>query len=164
MAGRRRGSTGDPPPAGTARSAAIGLLGRRDYTRHELRTRLIDRGYAPGEVDEVIARLADERWLDDTRVARAHARTSAQIKSRGRRRIERELAARGVDAATVRGVLADLNPDDEIDAVRRFVARKHLPRPVAPDQRRKLFQQLLRRGFSGAVISKVLGGKDEEME
>src|SRR5215211_1059950 len=85
-----------PPsqPTGSPRGAALRLLGRREYTRTELRTRLLEKGYDQRLVDEALDQLAADKWLDDRRVAAAHVRTSSRLKGRGRRRIQRELEHR----------------------------------------------------------------------
>jgi regulatory protein len=155
---RRRRADEDPPapPPGSARAAAIRLLGRRDYTRAELRHKLVERGHPEDEVDDTLARLADERWLDDRRVAQAHVRTSARIKVRGRHRILRELQARGVDPGLAHEAAAAVSPDDELAAIAQILARKHVSERPSPAEHRRIFAHLLRRGFSADAITKAL--------
>ena len=148
----------------SVRSAALALLTRRDYTTAELRKKLLDREYAGPDVDEIVRSLTAAGLLNDARVAAAHVRTAAGIKGRGRWRIQRELEARGIDRAIVRDVIAGLSADDESAAIRRFLTRTRLPvAPTAP-QRRRVFQQLVRRGFSIQDIDRALGrhGGDDE--
>jgi len=132
------------------------MLGRRDYTIHELRTKLLDRGYEPDAVTAVLVDLGDAGLIDDRRVAAAHIRTGSQIKGRGRYRLVRELEARGIDAELAAELVADLTAEEETATIERILARKHLPdRLVAADHRR-IFQQLLRRGFPTDAIAAAL--------
>ena len=158
MQRRRRAlenAAGAPRPV-AIRTAALRLLARRDYTAHEVRKRLIASGYPAEDADALIADLAASHWLDDQRVAASHARVAGQIKGRGRFRIEQELAARGVDRATIRQTLGDARPDDEIAAIETVLKRKRTTASLDPAARRRLFQHLLRRGFSAGAITKVL--------
>jgi regulatory protein len=153
----RRFSPQEPaPPTGAPRPYALRLLARRDHTVHELRCRLLDRGYSEEAVGSVIAEFRAEGLLDDSRVAAAHVRTASSVKGRGRHRIRRELEARGVDAAIAEQATALLGGDDEAAAIERLIDRKTHGRPLEPNDRRRLFQHLLRRGFSADAIGKAL--------
>ncbi len=159
---RRRGDA-EPPPSSTVRTTALRLLGRRDLTRSELITRLTDRGYLTEDIEPAVARLAEERFLDDRRTALAHARSASKIKGRGRVRIRRELEARGVPKDLIQEALDQISPDDDLATLRRFLARKGVTEKPEPAERRRLFQQLVRRGFSIDLVSKVLRyAPDEE--
>jgi regulatory protein len=147
--------------------AALRLLGRREYTAEELRTRLLDRGYAEAGVALVLSELAADRSLDDRRVAAAHVRTASALKGRGRHRIQRELEARGIARDVIRDVLDAVPAGDEAALVERFLTRKRLPARLGPAERRRLFQQLLRRGFPTEAIVAALkrrGGSGDQDE
>ena len=133
------------------------MLGRRDLTRAEIRTRLLERGHDLGAVEAAVERLADTSAIDDRRTALAHVRTASRVKGRGRLRIQRELEARGVSKALAREALDQIPPDDDAALIARFVARKAGRTGTGtPAGRRRLFQQLLRRGFSAEMIAKAL--------
>jgi len=138
------------------RGAALALLGRRDYTTAELRQRLIDREHPPADVDAVIADLVGDGTLNDRRVAASHVRVASQIKGRGRLRIRQELAARGIDRHLADELIAQLPPEDEAAAIAKFMSRKRLPEKPTALERQKIFQQLLRKGFTSEAISKAL--------
>jgi regulatory protein len=131
-------------------------LSRRDYTTSELRQKLLDREFAEADIDEALRSLTADRLLDDRRTAAAHVRTASQIKGRGRLRIQRELEARGVDRDLVRDLLADLPAADDLAAIDRFLGRKRLPPRLSAADHRRVFQQLLRRGFPADAIAKAL--------
>ncbi len=137
---------------------------RRDYTAAELHDRLLDKGFAEGDVDDCISRLTADRTLDDRRVAQSHLRTAREIKGRGRLRIERELIQRGISPAIAHDVVADVPADDDQTQIGRILARKRLPARLSLPERRRIFQHLLRRGFPADAISKALrtrGGEEE---
>lgn len=138
------------------RGAALALLGRRDYTTAELRERLIEREHPPAEVDAVIAALIEDRTINDRRVAASHVRVSSQIKGRGRLRIRQELAARGIDRHLADELIAELPPEDEAASIAKFLSRKRFPAKPTAAERQKIFQQLLRKGFTSEAISRAL--------
>ena len=147
-----------------ARATALRLLTRRDYTAKELRTKLLDRDVPEAEVASVLADLADSGVVNDRRVAESFVRVASTVKGRGRLRISRELEQRGVDRAVIREALAALPEDDETASIRRFLERKHLPVRLSPAEHRRVFGQLVRRGFSGDLIAKALRSRGIEDE
>jgi regulatory protein len=152
------------PPTISIRAAALGFLTRRDYTTAELRDKLATRLYPDGKIDETIAALTAQGLLDDRRVAAAHLRTAGGVKGRGRLRIVRELEARGVARSLVREIVAEWPAADEAQALAKLLYRKRIPKSLDPAARRRLFRQLLRRGFPADAIAKAIGGieRDED--
>jgi regulatory protein len=142
-----------------AYSDALRLLAGRELSVAECRQRLLDREHPPEEVDRSIERLLQSGALDDARVARAYARTAVNIKGRGRLRVMRELQqkdiARDVIAAAVADVFGDL---DERSLVSKAIQKKLRGRPKPADKAAyaRLYQYLMRQGFSPTLISTEL--------
>ncbi len=145
------------PPGRAAYPTAIRLLARRDLTSAQLKTKLLDRDLEPNEVDEAIARLVTERWLDDERTAEAHARRIIGVKHRGGRRARQELEALGIPADTAtRIVRLVLDEVGETDVLEKAIARR-LPGPIRDRAHfRRLYQALLRQGFAPDQVAKAL--------
>jgi regulatory protein len=141
-----------------ARVAALRLLSRRDYTTSELRAKLLAHEYAADDVDSVIRNLTDQGLLDDRRTAAAYVRLASVVKGRGRLRIQRELEARGVDRALARELVGALPASDETSAIERFLQRKRVSSRLSLADQRRVYQQLLRRGFAAEVIERALKG------
>src|ERR1051326_1155665 len=98
---RRRGRvTARPSNCATmterAYVAALRILGDRFNSELELRRKLQRKKFDEAIIDATIARLRDEKWLDDERFAGAFARTRSR-KRIGGKRIVLELRAAGVD-------------------------------------------------------------------
>jgi regulatory protein len=150
--------------ASQARVAALRLLTRRDYTARELREKLLDREVPEPDISTVLADLTAEGLVNDRRVAESFVRVASGVKGRGRQRIARELEQRGVDRVVVRDVLAGLPVEDEVASIRKMLARKRLPARLDAAEHRRIFGQLLRRGFSADLIAKALKGRGSEEE
>jgi len=137
----------------------------------ECRARLLDRRHSEEEVDRAIAHLLETSGLDDGRVARAFARTAAEVKGRGRLRVQRELLARGVDRDTAAEAVGEIFGDKDEQALLARALQKKLrgrPRPSDPAAYARLYQHLMRQGFSPTAVSAELGKlrrqKDDELE
>ena len=83
-------------------------------------------------------------------------RTASRLKGRGKLRIQRELEARGFARDVVREALDEIPADEDAHAIQRFVERKRQTIDDSPAGRRRLFNQLLRRGFAAETIAKAL--------
>ncbi|MEO6223154.1 MAG: regulatory protein RecX [Vicinamibacterales bacterium] len=147
-----------------ARATALRLLTRRDYTTRELRTKLLDREIPEEDVTAALTDLTDSGLVNDRRVAESFVRVASTLKGRGRVRIAQELEQRGVDRAIIRDVLAGLPAEDEAASIRRFIERKHLPARLSPAEHRRVFGQLMRRGFSADLIATALRSRPNEDE
>ena len=145
-----------------ARTAALRLLTRRDYTATELRAKLLARDLPEPEITSALADLTRDGFVDDRRVAESCVRVAATLKGRGRYRIERELEHRGVDRGLIREILAGLPVADEQASIRRYLERKHLPARLSPTEYRRVFGQLVRRGFSADLIATALRSRGHE--
>lgn len=142
------------------RARALGMLARREHSRAELARKLA----AYAESDEVLAALLDDlearRLLSDARYV--EARLNARGARYGNRRLSQELRARGVDAALVETALAACG--DEVARARQVWQRRFGAQPPALDAagRAKQVRFLMRRGFSGEAIRRVLGADFDE--
>jgi regulatory protein len=146
-------------PASSALTDALRLLAGRELSIAECRARLLDREHSRDDVDAAIAHLIETRALDDDRVANAYARTAVNVKGRGRLRVQRELYAKGIarDVATaaVANVFGDI---DERTLVDRAIQKKlrHRGAPVTPAEHARLYQHLMRQGFTPSVVADAL--------
>jgi regulatory protein len=81
---------------------ALRMLGRRELSEAQVRQRLLRHGHSPEDIDAAVARLREERALDDARVAEAIARTESSIRLRGKLRIRRQIEHAGVAGRVAR--------------------------------------------------------------
>ncbi len=142
-------------PSASAYVDALHLLSRRALTVAECRDRLRDRQHPDDKIDLAIERLLETGGLDDRRLAQAYARTSVDIKGRGRLRVVRELQARGVDKEVAAEAVAEVfDEKDERALVARALEKKlrGRPRPADAAESARLYQYLMRQGFTPAVV------------
>jgi regulatory protein len=145
-------------PDRTAYLDALHLLARRELSVKQLRDRLIDREHEVGEIDRAIEHLTENGSLDDRRVAGAYIRTALKVKGRGRLRIQRELHQMGIPRDVASEAIAEAFGEvDERGLIRRALEKKLRGKKIAsPSEYARVFQYLVRQGFSPATITAVL--------
>jgi len=143
----------------SAHTEGLKLLARRELSVEGVRARLEDRGYSPEDIAEALARLHESGALDDRRVARAYARTAVNVKGRGRLRVMQELLHMGVDKEIAAEALGEVFGDlDERALIEAAIRKKLHGRPAPKDQgeQARLYQFLMRQGFSPAGVAAAL--------
>ena len=146
---------------GDCRDKAFDLVGRRPHFRRELQQKLLDRGFQSAEVDGVLGDLERLGVLDDLQHARDLAAGSLTRKGFGPRRVRFELKRRGVDDATVESVVEEAfaDPEEELRRARETATRRGVAGQRDAD---RLARHLDRKGYSKAVILRVLGDLEPE--
>jgi regulatory protein len=142
-------------------ASALRALMRRAHSIHQMKEYLNPRAEDKDLVSNVIARLRELNYLDDTRFAAEFARQHASFRKQGRFRIARELRARGVPDPYIDAALDSVFAEtDEAASVRARIKRKLAHVRGALDQRKiaSLYGSLLRAGFSADIIRTELRG------
>ena len=137
-----------------AKTKALRLLGGRDYSARALTDRL-RKDFDERTVNDVVASLAEIGAVDDARYAGLLVDHYVRGRRFGRRRVARELAAKGIDPETAREAL-DACDADERDAIREWLEGS-LGRDLA-DQKgvRRAVATLQRYGYCLSDILHVL--------
>ncbi|MGH7475560.1 MAG: regulatory protein RecX [Longimicrobiales bacterium] len=145
-----------------AYAAAVRLLAQRARSEAQLRTRLARRDFEREVIDRVVARLRQERYLDDVAFAEQLVRARVTRQPRSTTALLRELAEKGVASATAGAAVERVLADEALDeralaerAAEAWARRRLPPRSAVPDRdgvlrlRRRLHAHLERRGFRG---------------
>jgi regulatory protein len=140
---------------------AVAALARREHSRVEIERKLLRR-LLPEEraqdVALVLDRLQARGLLSDQRMAEALVRTRAS--RYGRLRIAQELDRRGVDRATIAAALPPAG--DEAVLAAQLWRRKFGQPPATLQERARQSRYLAARGFSAAIIARVLSDPGDE--
>ena len=138
----------------SAYSKALGLLGRREHSRRELRQKLDRGGYARDEAADALDRLGEERYQDDDRFAETLVR-SRSAQGYGPMRLRAELKSHGLADAHIRRLL-DAADIDWTDLAASQLRRRYGSAGASdPAERARRAQFLLRRGFPAATVRDV---------
>jgi regulatory protein len=132
---------------------AVNMLAFRARSVAELRRQLIVKGEPAADVDAAIARLIDQRFLNDADFARQFARAKLVGAGASRFRIAQELSRKGVPRDVADDALNSLRDDDGLDpsaTIHRVAEKKwrSLAKLDPEMARRRLYAFLARRGFN----------------
>jgi regulatory protein len=146
----------------TVRTAALGLLAGRDFSRNELTERLLRKGHAAEIIQEVVGALVQEGLLHEARYVEQFV-TQHAGRGQGPQRIRMELRERGVDAEAIESGL-DNAETDWVKAAREARRRKFgVSLPRAYRERAKQARFLQYRGFSSDQIRAALETGGDEL-
>jgi len=138
-----------------AREKALSYLSFRPRSEAELRNYLLESDFSAATVAEVLERFRGVGLVDDEAFARFWADNRARFRPRGKRMLVQELRQKDVASGVIETTLAEYDEVAAAQQVAEEQARRlaHLP----PDQfRRRLWDRMLRRGFSPDIIQEIL--------
>ncbi|MBD3170600.1 MAG: hypothetical protein GF307_14040 [candidate division Zixibacteria bacterium] len=141
---------------------ALRMLARRSHSRGELRAKLSRRGYQPGNIDEVLSRIAEEGYLDDRSFAFEFAGYYLRRKPCGRKLLEYELKRRGVTVRYIHEALNEVFSEvDEYTEAKELADRKlkQYEKYEGRELKGRLYRFLYNRGFPPDIIYEVVNEK-----
>ena len=136
---------------------AIKLLAAKPRSVAELREKLLQsKGTTEEVVETVISRLREYGYLNDERLAFSYASYKVKQKPVGRRRLERDLKLKKVEAGVANEALelvyAETTEEQLIDqAIAKRLRIRGRPKNRA--EAKSLFDHLLRQGFPFELVS-----------
>jgi regulatory protein len=154
---RREQPDGPPDPAAPGDQLEEALarcyrhLGQREHSTAELRRRL-QRARLPAEaVEQALATVTEQGYLDDARYTRLLVEDRRRIDGWGSERIRARLEAAGVARELIEAALADTDGSGELVAATALLERR-CPGPYGDDrERQRAFGILVRMGYDSDV-------------
>ncbi|MEF2965135.1 RecX family transcriptional regulator [Paenibacillus sp. M1] len=150
---------------------ALLYLSRKPRTAFEVGMRLGEKGWSEETREKVISRLTAEGLLNDAAYAQEWAGQRVRGRGKGKLWVRHELRQKGVSKTLIEEALGTVSEDDEFASAMEHAAKKWRTTAGEPtDRKRKTGAFLLRRGFSGSLVSRVVrelsqndgnGGEDE---
>ena len=139
---------------------ATSYLNRKSHTEKEVKDYLLRKGYEEDESSEAVRRLKEYGFLNDLAYAKLYFEYGFE-KGRGKDRIVRELARKGVSRDTIEQAYDDLEDIPNEDEMARQIAAQLLseagkePNEMTYEEKQKLQARIARRlasrGFSGSI-------------
>lgn len=143
-----------------AEECAMRLLSRSEQYRRGLFIKLHKRGFPDLCINDALDFLEKEGALSDKRFSDIWLKERARNHTEGRVRLEAELMSRGIARDVARGAVDRfLSEVSEEDLCRKAYAKES----AACGDAAKVFQRLMRRGFSSSLIRRTAaeaGGED----
>ena len=146
------------PEVDKAKKAAFQLLGRRAYTRKEIRGKLYKRGFVKQVVEQTLTTLERIRVIDDRDFASRFIEERLRLRPAGQPVLRRDLTRRGVEAPVIEEVLAEVFGEVDLEAVAFRLLSKRRSRYLQLDRNKamnRMYAFLARRGFGPDVARSV---------
>jgi regulatory protein len=147
---------------------ALNMLAFRARSSAELARSLVRKGEPKDLVDLAVARLQEQGLLDDAAFAEAFTRAKVLGAQQSRRRVQQELARKGVARSVTDAAITTVFEEEGVDQreVVERAARKKLRSLVKLEpmvRRRRLYAFLARRGYDGEDIRHAMDAVGEDL-
>ncbi|WP_110945232.1 regulatory protein RecX [Paenibacillus phocaensis] len=145
---------------------ALKYLSLKPRTQFEIAHRLGEKGWSEETIQDVLARLQSEGYVDDAAYAQEWASQRVKLRGKGKLWVKHELRQKGVSKSHIEDALGEVSEDDEFQSALQLGLKKWQGTTGEPlDRKRKTGAFLQRRGFSGGVVSRVMRelGSREQM-
>lgn len=145
------------PPL-SLKARAVGYLSRREHSRAELARKLAPHAESPEQLEQLLDALERENWLSNQRFA------DSLVHRRGARygaaRVMQEAKTHKLDSEQL-GELQERLHATETERAREVWRKRFGVPPDTPEARARQIRFMVARGFSRAVVSKIIQGADE---
>ena len=141
------------------------MLARRELSEAQVRQRLERKQHDADAIDGAIARLRDERAIDDARVAEAIARTETSTRRRGKLRVRMQIERAGIAESVAKDAVDAVFDNLDDDALIEASLQKRLRgRETIADDRefQRLYRYLAAQGFESDRILRLLNGRRDK--
>ncbi len=144
------------------KSAALSKLQRycayQERCHDEVRSKLLELGVYGDTLEEVIADLITDNYLNEERFATQYARGKFNIKHWGKIKIKQELKSRHVSDYSIRQAFAQFYEDEYAMMLLHILRKKDtlLQEENTFIRRQKLFAYALQKGFESELIIQQL--------
>ncbi|WP_025028519.1 RecX family transcriptional regulator [Caldalkalibacillus mannanilyticus] len=137
--------------------AGLRYLSYRARTKKEMETHLSSKEFDLDLISDVISKWIDQGLIDDLRFAIQWCTERSEYKKRGKRVLREELKEKGVAPLWIEQALEHINDEVEWNACLQLAEKKvrMLKDFSEPRNRSKLFQYLMRKGYSLELIQQI---------
>jgi len=124
----------------------------------EVRTRLLEYQVYGDELEQVIAELISENFLNEERFAKSYARGKFRMKKWGKMKITQELKFRYISPYCIKKGMAEIDNEEYFDTLVELLTKKNniLRESDKYKRRKKLTDHATRKGYEYAVIKMAL--------
>ena len=134
------------------------LCAQAEHCRQEMRDKMRRWQLDEAAQERVIARLVNERYIDDERYARAYVGDKVRYQKWGRRKIQQGLWMKGISDDIQQRVLSEVTDEEYLDVLRPLLKQKRKTTKADSDYalNQKLMRFALGRGFTFDIIRQCL--------
>lgn len=145
-----------------AQDTALHYIGYKMRTVKEIRMKLEEKEFSEDVMERVIEFLEKYGYADDREYCRKYIKEKLRMKPKSGYALKIELKQRGISSRIIDEVMAQTEVDEEGDAFRWLERKSRGIWPPQDDkQKKKLYDFLLRKGYSYDIIGEAFRQMDE---
>lgn len=142
------------------------LCATAEYCRADMMKKMQNWELPYGCEDNIISRLIKERYIDESRYAKAFTRDKFRYNGWGMMRIERELRIKGIDNALIEEAKSEIDETENDEMLRRLIEgkRRTVKGKSEYDIKTKLMRYAVSKGFTMESIYRIIGNLESCFE
>ncbi|OAS21660.1 regulatory protein RecX [Paenibacillus oryzisoli] len=136
---------------------ALHMVGRRPHSLTEVKRKLKEKGFEAPTIAWTCGKLVENKYINDEEFAKMWTDNRVISQRKGRNLIRQELQQKGIHQDVVKSTMESINPDDEYEGALKVAQTKWKQTSgKLMDRKRKTAAFLMRRGYTGTIVTKVL--------
>ena len=137
-----------------AKVKAMAYCAYQERSQQQVRDKLYEYGLSPDEVENMIADLISENFLNEERFAKAYAGGKFRIKQWGRYKIKKGLQQHRISEACIRKGMNEIDPEDYYNTLKSLLEKKEslLSEKDPFTLKNKLARYALGKGFEQDLV------------
>jgi len=145
-----------------AKKRAESFCAYQERSQQEMRDKLYEWGQYSTDVENIIADLITDNFLNEERFAHAYTSGKFKIKQWGKVKISNGLKFKRIPPRLISEALNTIDPDEYLHTLRQIIEKKtHVLNEKEPYKRKiKLAQYAISRGFEKDLIFDILNSND----
>ena len=130
----------------------------QERCQQEMRDKLYEWGLYSNDVENIIANLISDNFLNEERFAKAYAGGKFRIKKWGRVKIKIELKKRKISDYCIKKGMQEIDEDEYIKTLKSILVKRLNENPKGKQQVRnyKAAQYAISRGYEGDLVWDIL--------
>ena len=155
-----------PLPPGEALNKAAGYCTLCERCISEVSAKLTAWGVPNGEQEKIIARLIEEKFIDEARYCRAFVNDKVKFNRWGRMKIQAALRDKRLPRECVSEAMDNIDEEQYMDALAEVIAAKRKELKGKDDfaTQQKIIRHAASRGYEPALIIRTINYKGDEMD
>jgi regulatory protein len=135
----------------------------QERCQQEMRDKLYEWGLFSNDVENIIANLISDNFLNEERFAKAYAGGKFRIKKWGRIKIRIELKKRKISDYCIRKGMLEIEESDYLKTLKEIIAKKlkEIPKGKIQIRNYKAAQYAISRGFESDLVWEAIKGKED---
>lgn len=138
---------------------ATALCSAKEYCISEIRFKAPAWGLEQPDTDRLIEYLVAEKYIDESRYARAFVRDKFNIERWGRIKITSQLRFKGIPEEAIARALEEIDPAEYRKTIQGLIAsqRRRIQARNKFDMKAKLLRFGLSKGFESSILYEIIG-------